>query len=283
MGQALFFLLRLARDSGLSIMAVVAVPGAAEKTVDNTGLILKPSGGACLELPAGKAATDVFVTFAPPAEDPTASAPSRGFAFWIEAADQSGKMGQLNHLSSVPSEAYALRNIPAGSFRVRAALWCSGKPGVTPSSASELLQAATGFEVKREAAVEFQVRSFEDFSPTYEWQPVQQWHRVPVGLEVALDLATGGRRARIPSSWQWDAAIDVGEKRKMRVAVEAADSLGILLQKLGLDPSLYEAVWRDPDGKFERTLDASWTAQQSNLFGYQKDISIRQRQVPASP
>ncbi|CAK0888023.1 unnamed protein product, partial [Prorocentrum cordatum] len=93
-------------------MAAVHVPGAALPAA--SPLIASPKEGEYVELPAGKAAADVLIKFS--------AAPGR-LAFWIEFAEDPSKVGQMNCLPGVPEEAYALRGIPEGAFRVHAVLW----------------------------------------------------------------------------------------------------------------------------------------------------------------
>lgn len=253
-------------------MATVHVPDAAPPALSGQPLITSPKEGDYVELPAGKSAADVTIKFG--------VAPGR-LAFWIEFAEDPSKVGQMNCLPRVPEEAYALRGIPEGSFRVHAVLWEALDPLAPvkePQKPSEL-QSGGSFVVSDRMTASFFVRRFEDFVPRYEWQPVEGWHRIPRGLEVIMDLGAG-RRARIPQPWQWDATVE-GEADRRRVGVEAESTMASLLGGLGFDASTHEVVWRQADGKFERVLDGAWTARQADLFRYEKDVLVRRRGSPA--
>lgn len=53
------------------------------------------------------------------------------------------------------------------------------------------------------ANTEFEVVLQKQFSATYDWQDVQEWHSLPAGLHIVLPLdGVGKKRARIPPVWQ---------------------------------------------------------------------------------
>mmetsp|Transcript_41896 Transcript_41896/g.125239 ORF Transcript_41896/g.125239 Transcript_41896/m.125239 type:complete len:253 (-) Transcript_41896:67-825(-) len=252
-------------------MAVVVVPEAAS-TAD-AELILAPKEGAYVDLPAEKNAADVIISF---------GALQGRLAFWVESAEDPGRHGPVNCLPSVPSEAYALRGMPEGRHRVHAALW--EPPAADPAAQPKLpkeLGVGGRFEVRHLASRCFNVKRFADFTPGYDWRPVEPWHRLPPGLEISMDLSGSGgdgqRRARIPQPWQWDATVDGAVKR---VPVEAEATVATLLERLGLPAASHEMVWRQPDGQHERVLEPSWTAQQTDLFRYSKDIIVRSKLLP---
>jgi len=254
-------------------MAVSLVPGGGAAPGDGgpARLIKKPEAGDFIDLPAGKAAADVFVTFGE----------GQGqLAFWVEGVTNSSLRGPVNCLPVVPAEAYAVRGLPEGAFPLHAALWeaAPGAGDAKPQTAADLDGAR--FVVAARAAVDFTVRRFEDFAAGYDWQPVERWHRLPAGLEISLDLGTGAgsgsRRARIPQPWNWDARVQ-DDPAPRRVPVEADTTFGELLLRLGFSRETHEAVWQQPDGSHARPMDAGWTARQADLFRYRGQISIRQK------
>mmetsp|Transcript_102006 Transcript_102006/g.287982 ORF Transcript_102006/g.287982 Transcript_102006/m.287982 type:complete len:264 (-) Transcript_102006:182-973(-) len=255
-------------------MAVVVVPA-----MDNAPapLIAKPKDGDYVELPAGKEGANVHIRFSPHVGGNSSSV-GGSLAFWI--VDAGGRCGPLNCLPVVPTEEYALPGIPAGTYRLSAAIWRASTrggadPAPTPKTLADLR--SSFFTIVMEAVVMFHVRRFEAFSPSYEWRGVEPWHKVPPGLEVRLDMGDGGGRlARIPQPWRWDARVE-GEAAPRRAEVEAGTKVAEVLARLGVDVSTHEIVWRDPDGKWERILDCSWTAEMANLFGYARDIFVRRR------
>mmetsp|Transcript_161877 Transcript_161877/g.393236 ORF Transcript_161877/g.393236 Transcript_161877/m.393236 type:complete len:173 (+) Transcript_161877:3-521(+) len=172
--------------------------------------------------------------------------------------------------------------MPEGRHRLRAAVYAppGGAPGARPRSPEDLAPGG-GFEVRHSASCCFNVKRFVDFAPSYDWQPVEHWHRVPPGLEISLDLSGSGgdgqRRARIPQPWQWDAAVDGVVKR---APVEAEATVASLLERLGAPEAAHEMVWRQADGRHERVLEGSWTARQVDLFRYSKDIIVRSKLLP---
>eukprot|EP00931_Biecheleriopsis_adriatica_P013276 TRINITY_DN114632_c0_g1_i1.p1 TRINITY_DN114632_c0_g1~~TRINITY_DN114632_c0_g1_i1.p1 ORF type:complete len:261 (-),score=60.38 TRINITY_DN114632_c0_g1_i1:42-824(-) len=253
----------------MAVVTTAATPSGAER-----GLILAPLEGDYVDLPSGKSAADVIARFN------SETAGSGSLAFWIEAASDASKRGPVNCLQQVPSEAYALRGIPEGQHRIHAVLWQpqpGAAEGAQPTTPEELAPGG-GFTVRSHANVSFFVRRFEDFLPSYDWNVVERWHRLPPGLEVSLDLGEGGsRKARIPQPWQWDVRVlgESGEATKQRVAVEAETSMAELLSRLGLSDSTHEIVWSQEDGKHERLLQPSWTARQADLFRYSSQIFVR--------
>jgi len=246
--------------------------------------IAKPKEGAYVEVPHDKSAADVFVAFNGSGGD-VGGQPWR-MAFWIEDAANAQKHGQVNLLDKIPTEDYALQNIPEGSYRVRAVLWMPNADAQEqPKKPDQLLGDSGTFKVLARADVAFNVKRFEDFSPAYDYKEVQPWNRVPTGLEITMDMSGGGgKKARIPQTWQWDAVVnDKAEpsgRRTIRVEVQADATFEKMLRQAGLDPTAWEAVWQQFDAKrekvqFERVMDVGWTAQQADLFRYQKDIAIR--------
>jgi len=255
-------------------MAIVAAPEAAGAAAsDSRELIASPKEGSFVELPSSKNAADVIISFGP----------LQGhLAFWVESTEVPNRRGPVNCLPAVPTEAYVLPGLPEGPYRLHAALWepSTGTAAAAQPSAPSELEADGPFQVRLRASRCFHVRRFADFSPSYDWQAVEPLHRLPPGLEITMDLSAsdGGRRARIPQPWQWDARVE-GEVQ--RVPVEADATVASLLELLGLSPATHEAVWRQADGKHERVLEVSWTARQADLFRYSKDIIIRAKLVPS--
>mmetsp|Transcript_168216 Transcript_168216/g.540434 ORF Transcript_168216/g.540434 Transcript_168216/m.540434 type:complete len:251 (-) Transcript_168216:143-895(-) len=250
-------------------MAVSVVDCAAD-VAQIEGLVTKPREGDCIDLTAGKAAADIFLNFRP--------APGQ-LAFWVEGVTNPALRGPINYLPYVPSEAYALPGIPEGTYRLHAATWeaPAGASASKPSTPADLAQGGP-FTVLERSQLCFQVRRFEDFVASYEWQPVERWHRVPVGLEICLDLGgsggDGGRKARIPQPWTWDARI-AGEAAPRRVHVEAETTVGELLKRAGLQEDTHEVIFAA--GGFERILESAWTAKQADLFRHAKQVEIRRK------
>ncbi|CAJ1423787.1 unnamed protein product [Effrenium voratum] len=114
-------------------------------------------------------------------------------AFWIEGK---GISGTMNVLDEVPSAPYVWKGVPEGSHRIHLVLLKSGEE--KPQTPEDLAQRV----VERREAVDVVVRRFEDFAPSYDFQPVENWHMLPPGLEICVDLE-GGKKARIPEPWQW--------------------------------------------------------------------------------
>jgi len=252
----------------MAVVQVLGVEPAAE-----AALILAPKDGGYVELPREKKAADVIIRFG--------QRPGH-LAFWIESAQDQGHRGPLNCLDAVPSEDYALRNIPEGSYRVHAAIWeASAGASGQPKAANEL-EVGGPFITREKATVSFTVRLFEDFNASYEWAVVELWHRLPPGLEISLDLggANGDRRARIPQPWQWDVTVDGADVK--RVAVEADDSMDTILARLGISTATHEVVWRQPDGNFERILEPAWTARQADLFKYGRNMFVRSKLISSN-
>lgn len=57
----------------------------------------------------------------------------------------------------------------------------------------------------RRVLFDVEVRSMEEFLPTYEWQPLHAWHTIPSGIETRLPIgdARGARKeARISDPWR---------------------------------------------------------------------------------
>lgn len=246
----------------MEVVTARAGAGAAEAS-----LIVTPREDDYLDLAQGKAAADVITTF-------RSSAGTGRLAFWIEAAEDAAKRGPLNCLPQIPSEPYALRGIPEGRHRIHAVLWEPLETASSPEPASveELLETG-GFVVLTRATVSFSVRRFEDFVAAYDWKPVERWHRLPPGLEVALDMGESqSRKAKIPQPWQWDVQVDEQEGRQ-RVPVEADTPLLELLTRLGLTTSTHELIWSQ--GGHERVLQPTWTARQTDLFRYAQQIRVR--------
>ena len=44
----------------------------------------------------------------------------------------------------------------------------------------------SSFGSRGSATVEFRVKRFEDFIPSYEWKEVERWHLLPPGTEILL-------------------------------------------------------------------------------------------------
>jgi len=254
-------------------MAAVLVSDATPSEPSGAGrLIAKPKDGDYIDFSAGKSSADVVVGF---------GALTGRLAFWIEAADSSELLLPVKCLSEVPKEAYLVPGVREGTWRLCAAGWEPPQAALaaTPSTPADLASGSqSGFGVASRAEVCFTVRRFEDFAPSYEWKPLARWHRVPPGLEVDLDLGGegAGNRARIPQPWQWDAQI-AGEAAPRRLAVKADSTMAQLLEQLGFTSQTHEVVWRQPDGAHERVLDCQWTATQTDLFRYAKQIEIRRR------
>eukprot|EP00933_Yihiella_yeosuensis_P064839 TRINITY_DN68376_c0_g1_i1.p1 TRINITY_DN68376_c0_g1~~TRINITY_DN68376_c0_g1_i1.p1 ORF type:complete len:217 (-),score=34.95 TRINITY_DN68376_c0_g1_i1:54-704(-) len=204
-------------------------------------------------------------------------------AFWISgnpasaAPGASPMVGPINCLQTVPSEDYALRGIPEGKWRIHAAIWEAMKddPTKEPRTPDDLLESGP-FRASGSATTSTTVRPFEDFVASYEWKHVEEWHRMPSGLEIVLDLGGGNeRKARIPQPWSWDVRVEDGEASTRRVSVKADTTMAEVLTALDLSTTTHEVVWRQDDGAHERSLQASWTAQQADLFRYSKQIVIR--------
>ena len=46
------------------------------------------------------------------------------------------------------------------------------------------LEDLSSFGSRGSATVEFRVKRFEDFIPSYEWKEVERWHLLPPGTEI---------------------------------------------------------------------------------------------------
>lgn len=245
-------------------------------------LITKPKDGDYIELRPGKNDVDVRITFGQHPTCETVTSPLQ-LAFWIENANDSKKHGPVNCLPKVPAEEYMLRRIPEGSHRVSAALWrfaadvpIQQQNQQNPKSPLDL-KSGHPFDVVYFASITFHVRIFEDFSATYSWQFVHPWHRLPPGLEIALDMSGGGdRKARIPATWKWDAHFD-DPRDVVRVDVEASTTVAQLLQKLGCSHADHQLVWIQPGGTHQHVLEPDWTAQQVDLFRYGHSIHVQRK------
>jgi len=250
-------------------------------------LLMAPSDGAYIDLPPAKKAADVRISFGEADADASQSNPQ--CAFWVQDASTPSKHGPLNVLAQAPKEDYFLRGIPEGDHEVHVVLWLppAHDANMKPSKPEELLAAngSSTFRVVQHAQAQFHVKRFEDFKPTYEWQQVLPWHRIPPGLEVTMDMEAGGQgggnKARIPQPWQWEAKIhdDLtaagGAPRVQRTAVQASTTMGELLQQLGLGAGLFDIVWQQEGGSHTQILQPNWTAQQADLFRYANNITVR--------
>ena len=92
----------------------------------------------------------------------------------------------------------------------------------------------------RDACVELQVRRFEDFVASYDWQRVERWHLLPPGLEISMDSGS----ARIPEPWPWQVRV---EEQEQRVSVQRSSSMAELLEALGLSDSTHEVAGEPKD------------------------------------
>eukprot|EP00747_Dinoflagellata_sp_TGD_P223498 gnl/TRDRNA2_/TRDRNA2_95051_c0_seq1.p1 gnl/TRDRNA2_/TRDRNA2_95051_c0~~gnl/TRDRNA2_/TRDRNA2_95051_c0_seq1.p1 ORF type:complete len:269 (-),score=31.18 gnl/TRDRNA2_/TRDRNA2_95051_c0_seq1:4-729(-) len=237
-------------------------------------LLKSPRDGDYVELHTGKTAADVILKFG------EESGKGR-LAFWIEDVLNPTRVGPVNCLPQIPTEDYALRGIPQGTFRVNAVLWEALGALPQPRSPADLGGGpGAHFAVSCATSVTFHVRYFEEFAADYDWQVVQPWHRpLPSGLEISMDIgagssaAQGARKARIPTPWQWDVSVD-GEVR--RVSVEGQVTISEILRRLGLSADTHEVVWTASDSS-GRQLEHMLTARQANLFVYKRDLCIRAR------
>lgn len=248
-------------------MAAVHIPGAEANLRQD--LIVSPREGAFLDVPAAKTALDVIVDF---------GAFTGSLAFWIEGTTATGKHceGPVNCLPDVPKEAYALRNIPEGTYTLSASIFevPAGSAALQPRTKEEL--EGGQFKVTLTCKRSFSVRRFEDLKPSYEWQHLEPWQKVPPGLEISLDLnaGAGSRRAKIPESWSWDAAV-AGEESTRRIVVRRAMTMAQLLEEAGLSPTSHEVVWSQPEGQQARVLEAAWTVEEVDLFRYRGQVQLR--------
>eukprot|EP00929_Paragymnodinium_shiwhaense_P037263 TRINITY_DN19889_c0_g1_i1.p1 TRINITY_DN19889_c0_g1~~TRINITY_DN19889_c0_g1_i1.p1 ORF type:complete len:264 (+),score=53.25 TRINITY_DN19889_c0_g1_i1:88-879(+) len=255
-------------------MAAVHVPDASPSITAE--LIKAPREGSCVELPDGKQAANVFVTFGEAADLPCFA--ECGLAFWIQDFTNPAKRGPLNCLAAVPKEDYALQGIPEGSHRICAALWRRRGDGESKPSSHADLEVGGAYEAVHRQEVAISVRRFEDFKPAYDFQAVEQWHRLPPGLEIVLDLSSGLRTAKIPLPWKWDVRIerDDGTEEVKRVDIVAPDMpMAKILESLGLSTCQHDIVWKQADGSHEQVLNLQWNVRQVSLWKYAKDILIR--------
>ncbi|CAE7241653.1 unnamed protein product, partial [Symbiodinium pilosum] len=192
-----------------------------------------------------------------------------GLAFWLEG----GTASPMNCFEKVPAEPYVWRGVPEGRHHIQAVLWKARANSSMQPTCREDLENKAAFEVTRAERVEFCVRRFEDFIAAYDWRKVEPWHRVPEGLEIAVNLQEGGSQARIPQPWSWDVLV-VGQA-KQTVQVRADTKMADVLQGLGLSDSTHEVVWCQEGGSHERVLQPNWTAVQADLFRYRDQIVVR--------
>ena len=48
------------------------------------------------------------------------------------------------------------------------------------------LEDLSSFDSRGSATVDFRVKRFEDFIPSYEWKAVERWHQLPPGMAVRM-------------------------------------------------------------------------------------------------
>lgn len=239
-------------------MAVVSVPNpsSVKGTRDlSDQIILAPKQGDYIPLNPGEEFADVRLTLNPSL--------AHSIAFWFEAR---GTPGSMNVLDKIPSEAFVWHKIPEGQHRIHAVLW-KATAAMDASSRPKTLEDLEGFECLGRESIDIYVRRFEDFQPTYDWQPFERWHQLPPGLEISVDT----RRARIPEPWPWNVEV-VGQGTE-QIQVHGTSTMSQLLELLKLSDSTHEVVWRD--AKHEYTLQPAWTARQADLFRYREHVVVR--------
>jgi hypothetical protein len=77
-----------------------------------------------------------------------------------------------------PSAALPFKNLGVGTHTIHAAI-----AYMSPED-----KAGAPTIVSKQSSVSFDIKAYEDFVPTYEWQHIEEWQSVPPGLEVRLPL-----------------------------------------------------------------------------------------------
>lgn len=84
----------------------------------------------------------------------------------------------------------ALQGIPEGLYKANLILRNKQNPDLIYGKSLNVIQ--------------MEARSPREFIPSYEWQPLKQWHTIPYGLETRLPLSINGgnKEAKIPAVWR---------------------------------------------------------------------------------
>jgi hypothetical protein len=148
-----------------------------------------------------------------------------------------------------------LNGIPPGQHVLWAVLWKYSRL----SAASRV----TSFDLRV---------SSSEFIPEYMWHDVAAGQTLPHGLEVTMDLSTGRKAARIPSTWRLQVWIDEVHRffRKDVTAdtemVEINNSAG---EMIGVSTSCISLTARD--------VELEGTARDCSLFELRGSVSFRVR------
>lgn len=119
--------------------------------------------------------------------------------------------------------------------------------------------------------------------PSYEWQLVYPWQRVPPGLEVQLPLdGVGQKRARVPPSWRLQLYVP-GEQEGsgggglggffVRTDLHAASTVLELRREIARHPRFALRVDRVRLSLGGRVLGDHETAEGLDLFNRQRELT----------
>lgn len=90
----------------------------------------------------------------------------------------------------------------------------------------------------RRVVFDVDVRPMEEFTPTYEWQPLHAWHTIPSGIETRLpigDARAARKEARISDPWRLQLPLPNKLCKKayfLRMDVHRATTMEAILQEI---------------------------------------------------
>lgn len=232
-------------------------------------VMLKPLDGEFIDL-GGQTTGSIRISFNPKLE-------FRGdyLVFWIEDVDDASRRGPLNVKASVPKEDSFLQNVHAGAHRVKVSVVkrMPGSSGLTEPTHDSL----SSFQSLDQASAVVTMQEFEVFVARYRPQPVLPWHRLPLGLEIKMDLTKGGSTARIPETWKWDVSVKLAgfpttDSLPVKVWSEAqpGDIVASVAKQLG-DPGIAEfAALLDKSGSRAPSLPSN----HATFFAKQQEYAV---------
>lgn len=127
-------------------------------------------------------------------------------------------------------------------------------------------------------SVPVQLRYFYEFTPTYEWQRLHEWHTIPNSIETRLPMSGSAfKEGRIPSPWRLQISMPAPCKYFLRSNIYRTTTISDIINSAGkkckMEASCFSLMADSEEGEVV-ALPLDENVEETNLFSRKYFLSV---------